>query len=446
MLPLVPKLCCIRLNDHEIEADKLLSTVSMSKLRILAISRLDSILVSTHEILPIRNLTLSNCSLDELRQLFKYAPMLRYLNIENIHRNYRSTYNGIYFNNNHAIHLKQLIVSNFIDKFDELIELLKQTPNLKSLTISTDHKIDIIDAYQWEYLITSLLLHLHSFKFKFIYSLEDDILHKFKQFQSNFWLNKHHWYTEYKLEKDAALIYTIPYISHTYVLTPFTNRYCDKLMNNINIFDNVRNLILYQESITLNCSFYFPNVISLTLENQIYFNDVDEHILKMEHINSLKMIVNLSNLKHLTISSACQLESSSVLLYLFKETLQLSSITIEPIDSMSNLRQINEQQKLQIDELLLSTKQINERIEKQDAKIEKRDVKIAQQDSQIKVLKSNIHSLFIAIKSLTNLNKRILIEKFRLYLVNKYSDLFQNQTGVLVTNETKYRDIYQFMS
>ncbi|CAF4204646.1 unnamed protein product, partial [Rotaria sordida] len=203
MLPLVPKLCCIRLNDHEIEADKLLSTVSMSKLRILAISRLDSILVSTHEILPIRNLTLSNCSLDELRQLFKYAPMLRYLNIENIHRNYRSTYN---------------------DKFDELIELLKQTPNLKSLTISTDHKIDIIDAYQWEYLITSLLLHLHSFKFKFIYSLEDDILHTFKQFQSNFWLNKHHWYTEYKLEKDSALIYTIPYISNTYVLTPFTNR------------------------------------------------------------------------------------------------------------------------------------------------------------------------------------------------------------------------------
>ncbi|CAF1100984.1 unnamed protein product [Rotaria sordida] len=123
-----------------------------------------------------------------------------------------------------------------------------------------------------------------------------------------------------------------------------------------------------------------------------------------------------------------------------------SSITIEPIDSMSNLRQINEQQKLQIDELLLSIKQINERIEKQDAKIEKRDVKIAQQDSQIKVLKSNIHSLFIAIKSLTTLNKRILIEKFRLYLVNKYSDLFQNQTGVLVTNETKYRDIYQFMS
>ncbi|CAF3393064.1 unnamed protein product, partial [Rotaria sp. Silwood2] len=129
-----------------------------------------------------------------------------------------------------------------------------------------------------------------------------------------------------------------------------------------------------------------------------------------------------------------------------------SSITIEPIDSMSNLRQINKQQKLQIDELLSSMKKINERIEKQDVKIEKPDAKVAQQDakiaqqdakiaerdakiaeqdakiaeqdsqiveqnSQIKVLKLNIHSLFIAIKPLANLNKRILIENFRLYLV-----------------------------
>lgn len=100
-------------------------------------------------------------------------------------------------------------------------------------------------------------------------------------------------------------------------------------MNNVNTFDNVSDLILYQESIILKDLYHFPNITSLTLENKTYLKDVDDHFLKMEHIQSLKMIVNLSNIKHLTISSICEIESSSVLLPLRKETSQLSSMTIE---------------------------------------------------------------------------------------------------------------------
>ncbi|CAF1118294.1 unnamed protein product [Rotaria sp. Silwood1] len=46
------------------------------------------------------------------------------------------------------------------------------------------------------------------------------------------------------------------------------------------------------------------------------------------------------------------------------------------------------------------------------------DLEIAAQDGEVKSLKSNVRSLLIAMKPLGNLNKRILIEKFRLYIIS----------------------------
>jgi hypothetical protein len=113
------------------------------------------------------------------------------------------------------------------------------------------------------------------------------------------------------------------------MITPHTNRYPNKSISNANTFDNVSHLILYQEAFTLKGLFYFPNVTSLSLGKILYSKDTYVDFLTIEHIYLLKMIVNLSNLKHLTISSTCKMESSSVLLQLIKETLQLSSIDIE---------------------------------------------------------------------------------------------------------------------
>ena len=42
-------------------------------------------------------------------------------------------------------------------------------------------------------------------------------------------------------------------------------------MNNVNTFDNVSDLILYQESIILKDLYHFPNITSLTLENKNIF-------------------------------------------------------------------------------------------------------------------------------------------------------------------------------
>jgi hypothetical protein len=186
----------------------------------------------------------------------------------------------------------------------------------------------MIDAYRWKHLITSSLPQLTSFKFHFRIYPSDDILNKFQKFQSDFWQKQHHWFVEYKLHEDLADIYTIPYISNTYIIRPHTNRYCNESINKSNIFGNVSDLILCKGALTFNGSYYFPNVTSLSIGEIVYFEDIEDDCLELEHIDFFKMIVNLFNLRHLIISSSCKIESSSILLQLLKETPQLLSIDI----------------------------------------------------------------------------------------------------------------------
>ncbi|CAF1567497.1 unnamed protein product [Didymodactylos carnosus] len=333
MLPLMPELLHFHFIDSETTIDKLVSALLMSKLRTLSVSTLNASLIPMHQI-SITKLTISLCSLHKLVEILKCLPMLIYLDVKCV-PNERCGWlnNKINFIDHYNINLKQLVMTELDYTFDDLVMFLKRTPNLKSLTISADDNIDMINGYRWEYLITSSLPYLDIFKFKFACShgnKNNNILDKFEKFQSDFWQEQHHWYTECKLETDSALIYTIPYISNVYVLTPYTTRYYNRSINNTNIFDNVSNLILYQEAITLKGSYHFSNATSLTLENKLCFDDVDDQFLKTEHIHFLKMIVKLSNLKHLTISSTCEIESLLVLLQLLRQTSQLSSITIQP--------------------------------------------------------------------------------------------------------------------
>jgi hypothetical protein len=103
--------------------------------------------------------------------------------------------------NRPATYLKQLIMMNFECEFDNRIQILKRTPNLKSLIISSDRNINMVDAYQWEHLITSTLPYLNIFKFHFTYTgrkkYNDIFQEKFKQFQSDLWHKQHHWHIEY---------------------------------------------------------------------------------------------------------------------------------------------------------------------------------------------------------------------------------------------------------
>jgi hypothetical protein len=211
--------------------------------------------------------------------------------------------------------------------------ILKQTPNLKSLTIGSDNNPDMIDADRWKHLITSSLPYLNIFKFKFDFDFysesRNNIMYgKWRQFQDDFWHKQHHWYTEYSTSNNSASIYTTPYISERFVLIPSTRRYCIKWMNNINTFDNIRDLTIHPDAMTEQCEYHFSHVISLELGDSSAL--AHNSLLYKKHIEFLKMIVYLSNVKNLKIRSNCQLKTSSVLLEILKQAPQISSISINP--------------------------------------------------------------------------------------------------------------------
>jgi len=325
-------ICC---SDDKNEENEILAVLPMCNLRTLSIPTLQSLLTHTDKISLITNLTVSACSLDQLfYQLLKYAPLLKYLHVQNIYNSSHSIKNDECSYHHYAIYLKQLIIDNYEYTFEEFEIFIQLTPNLKRLAISALDNICMIDAHRWEQLIKSSLKFLNVFQFIFgLYcrgNARNDIVDKFKQFQNDFWCKQHQWYIEYVLDANSAVIYTIPYISDTYRLAQSTEIYSNKLINNLSTFDNVTDLTLCCEATAEKYSFYFPNVRSLKLESTFANSKQDDnHTLRTEHIKSLKTIVNLYNLKHLDISSCFAIETSS-LLEIFTTAPQLSSITLNP--------------------------------------------------------------------------------------------------------------------
>jgi hypothetical protein len=77
MLPLINELSCFRLFDSNVD---ILTEIPTPKLRKLTVPNL----IPIDTISSITSLTLSKCPLHELYQIFYYAPMLTYLNVEDV--------------------------------------------------------------------------------------------------------------------------------------------------------------------------------------------------------------------------------------------------------------------------------------------------------------------------------------------------------------------------
>ncbi|CAF0941400.1 unnamed protein product [Rotaria sordida] len=318
---------CDKLQDNEI-----FDILPMFNLRTLSISSLHSIEKCINDTSNITNLTIQDCSLEHLLyHMFKYFPMLKYLNVKYITRRNRpieSDNNDSMFNTHNGIHLKQLIIGLLEYDFDEFEVFIKLIPNLRILIINTEGDINMMNACQWKNLIQSSLPYLNIFKFNFgCYHNDNDetILKKFKHFQDDFWCKQHQWYTEYSCEKYKACIYTIPYLSTGYILEMNTQRFPNKLINHLNTFDKVTYLGLYDSNLTDKCQDYFSNVESLIL--------FTSYIVQYQFdISYLKMIVNLSHIKHLNMSMYERIISSREFLEILKESPKLSTITINSIN------------------------------------------------------------------------------------------------------------------
>jgi hypothetical protein len=300
MLFLIPNLCSFRSIGYRHQIPTVLLS---SKLQTLTVRNLYRYWDNIQNV-PIINLTVWEISLKQLHRLFFCTPMLKYLNVHLIFMHSSSVDDNTDYSHYYTTNLQKIVIHFFNGIFQDFKMFVKQTPSLKSLTISSRVET-LIDAYGWQDLITISLPYLKTFKFEFTYVLENNdniIIDKFKQFQNSFWLDQHHWYTEYVLDRYSAYIYTIPYISNTYILTPYTNRYSNKLINNFNKFNNVTNLILYQKTMKNKYEFYFSNVESLILENELKSSKYcEDRFLHEEHVLSLKMIINVN------ISSKCRI-------------------------------------------------------------------------------------------------------------------------------------------
>ena len=212
-LPLLSELFSLKIVGPLFMKEGSLDALPIGKLQILSLPSVQPLLTLNKKTSLINSLTISSCSIIDLIDVLKSMPILKYLCIQTVSESFQSTKNISHRNDHNAVFLKQLILLKFESGFEELELLLKHTPNIRSLTISTNGNNEIIDADRWEELIKSSLPCLNSFRCKFGYYYDDEnsaddeestddeyrtdgedstIVEKFKGFQTSFWCEEHH--------------------------------------------------------------------------------------------------------------------------------------------------------------------------------------------------------------------------------------------------------------
>ena len=329
MLPSLTQLSSFHLINSQDENNEILSVLPTVELQTLTISNIfeDWKIKINCDISSIRNLTISISDVNQLHQILTHVPQLEYFNIENFRG---SRYTKDDSTNYPAIHLKQLIMRDFKGRFDDLIMIFQRTPNLERLVLHVYNNIDMMNASQWEDFISSLLPYLKIFKFCFEYEFiyqRDNIFQEFKRFQSDFWQNQHQCYIEYLLCPLSIMVYTAPCILDRYQVRSLSDIHYNGSINSSNTFNNITKMIIKHFDLKEKKSpYYFSHVTSLTLGD----GHPENHriVFTVQYIESIKMIVNLSNVKHLLIQPDVRFENSSVLLQLLKQMSNLCSINI----------------------------------------------------------------------------------------------------------------------
>ncbi|CAF3513649.1 unnamed protein product [Adineta steineri] len=311
------------------------SALTKSKIQILNLRKFTLNSTDIYETMSLTSLTVDECTLNDICHLFKYTPMLKYLEITKFSKSEIKN-NELDITNTNVGQLKKLIIHYSEVKFEQIELLLKCLANLNIFSIRSN-EITIIDADRWQYLIENSLPHLHIFKFNFSYftrDSSDEKLNKIRKFQTDFWQKRHQWYTIIEIDHPSASVYTIPNISRVYSLGSKTKIYENSLVNNSIVFDNVTSLYLVPKAIGNNSLFYFRNVESLILSREfiVFSNDDEEEEtyefdISRTHINNLHRIVNLSCITHLEVGYDFHL-SSCLLTKILQKLSNVNSLEI----------------------------------------------------------------------------------------------------------------------
>jgi hypothetical protein len=341
ILPLLSQLTCLRLVRSLMTSDTLISKLPRCKPNILSTSSLNSTLSSFQEIIPLTKLSIKFGMLNQYYQILLDIPFLQYLNISRGLQFESVSSADISLLRGRVNHLKHLIIADCIMlDTNNLMDVIAHMINLRSLTVSVYENSDIINASRWQRLITSSLPHLNIFWFKFGTFDRNEIVKKYEEFQSDFWIVKHHWYTECLLaEGTISYIFTIPYLIDTRSMWLKCVRHSNTLVDNSKTFDNVTDLYSPGEELMKSNGFYFPNNRSLIIESLPVLDNEDD---EQRFIRSLKRTMNLLNLKHLQIPTCSEAKGPTILLKILKEAPHLSSLNIHncAIDTFKTNKEI----------------------------------------------------------------------------------------------------------
>ncbi|CAF1354449.1 unnamed protein product [Adineta steineri] len=324
MLTLLPDLYRFYAPGWKIEAE----VISKSKIQVLTLA--NYCLTSIYGTSSVMSLRIHLCTVSQLLSILNYTSMLKYIKIDCFGGNKEQyDYNVDYkydFSNICAVHLKHLHIDECRISFGRFELLSKCFPNLKIFSIASEYGNDMIDANRWQHLIKSSLPLLRIFNFDFHYCHSDsydNMLIKLSPFQTDFW-HQHNWYINYAVDNEFTSVYTIPYSSTHYTLTPTMKKYNSPSTNGLNEYDNVKYLSLFSNAIRDDSSWYFRNVRSLRLINADRYED-DKNELKIEH---LKKMVNLSNITKLEIKKKCII-TSELLFEILKQMPNISSLILK---------------------------------------------------------------------------------------------------------------------
>mgnify|MGYP001031726828 CR=1 FL=1 len=315
MLPLLPNLNRLLLLNSKLNS---LENIALPTLKILSVNSLGNF----REISAITHLSLQTISdIELIENIFQYLPFLKYLRL-GIIRELNNRFGNKDFSE--ANNLKYFICDVLaVNKFIELEEIFRYTPNLTNLIISNGRIIKL-NADDVQNTIESLLSLLRVFKFNFISHHRNTLAMAksiFEQFQTEFWHRQHQWFTECIVSSDETHIYTIPNPTDNYNLFMCFDRFS---MNYINAFDNVRSLRLDPTEMNNKYQFYFSQIETLQLQGC----GSKLQIIRNEDIERLKSMINFIHLKHLIIQDSISFKNVFDSIELFQQMSSISELTI----------------------------------------------------------------------------------------------------------------------
>ena len=328
MLPSLPNLQYFSIDNELTYEHDVLRSLLESTVKTVVIQTTPHQAWFSHSFMSLTHLTVFYCSVTGLCHFFKYTPMLQNLNIKKLVSARHPLLNQVSTPHINLIHLKRLAIHYYDGLFDALEVVLEHIPNLKYFMLHFTGDSDVADANRWRNLIRNVLPLLDVFKFLFRLDLED-VQHRvtdpFPLFQTDFWQHQHHWYTEYIVNKNEALIYTVPYMLDRYEIKSMAKRCYSHPLNNGDVFAKVANLTVDVSAMDVIDQYHFPHVQSLTLDNERVEENHDYAFIKHKDISSIKSMANLCNITHLEITPKFRWKSPSIICQLMNETDHLSS-------------------------------------------------------------------------------------------------------------------------